>query len=101
MFIENAQCDKAITTLEYKRFVQLSSLTTKWPAGIKKWLATDSLVKAKVKVDESKIYHMAGDEEIAFIQYTSGSTGFEYYVVLTLRQPKRRSSTSCIPITLS
>jgi acyl-CoA synthetase (AMP-forming)/AMP-acid ligase II len=38
VFIENAQCDKAITTLEYKHFVQLSSLTKKWPSGIKKWL---------------------------------------------------------------
>jgi acyl-coenzyme A synthetase/AMP-(fatty) acid ligase len=75
VFIENAQCDKAITTQEYKRFVQISSVTTKWPAGIKNWLATDSLIATKIKVDKTKINHRADDDEIAFIQYTSGSTG--------------------------
>ncbi len=74
-FVENGQCDKAITTVEYKRFVQLSSVTTKWPMAIKKWIATDALIKKKIAVDHKKVFHIADPNEIAFIQYTSGSTG--------------------------
>jgi acyl-CoA synthetase (AMP-forming)/AMP-acid ligase II len=74
-FIENSNATFAITTLEYKRFVQVSSVTFTWPKAIKKWLATDQLVKQKIKVKESKVNHQAADDEIAFIQYTSGSTG--------------------------
>ncbi|KAJ3370413.1 hypothetical protein HDU91_006267 [Kappamyces sp. JEL0680] len=75
VFLDNAQSAMAITTLEYKRFVQISSLTKTWPPGIKKWLATDQLVKQSVAVTESRVVHLATDDELAFIQYTSGSTG--------------------------
>ncbi len=94
VFIENAKCDKAITTAEYKRFVTLSSLTTKWPPGIIKWLATDSLVKKRVKVDSSSLVHQAAKEDIAFIQYTSGSTGFIFVLFITSHRQSQRSSSS-------
>ena len=74
-FLENAQSSIAITTSEYKLFVQVSSLTNKWPSGIKKWLATDSLVKKSVVVDEAAVNYDHSDSDLTFIQYTSGSTG--------------------------
>lgn len=75
IFLENAQSEFVITTLEYKRFVQISSATRAWPKGIKKWLATDALLKVNIKVNEDQTNYDPGPNDIAFIQYTSGSTG--------------------------
>jgi acyl-CoA synthetase (AMP-forming)/AMP-acid ligase II len=79
-FVSNAGATRAITTSEYKRFVQMSCLTKKWAIPAKYWLSTDSLLKKKIQVDPDKVSFQAKDEDLVFIQYTSGSTGF---IILT------------------
>jgi acyl-CoA synthetase (AMP-forming)/AMP-acid ligase II len=74
-FLLNAGANRVLTTSDYKRFVQVSSLTKKWPVPSKCWFSTDTLVKRKITVDESKVQFQARDEDVIFIQYTSGSTG--------------------------
>jgi acyl-CoA synthetase (AMP-forming)/AMP-acid ligase II len=74
-FLENAQSTVAITTAEYKRFVNVSSLTNKWPASVKKWIATDSLLKKSIAVNDDVLNFEHSDSDLMFIQFTSGSTG--------------------------
>jgi acyl-CoA synthetase (AMP-forming)/AMP-acid ligase II len=74
-YVENAGATKAITTAEYKRFVQLSSMTKTWAIPSKNWWATDKLVQKKIKVNEEATFYTPHDEDLMFIQYTSGSTG--------------------------
>jgi acyl-CoA synthetase (AMP-forming)/AMP-acid ligase II len=74
-FVSNAGAICAITTTEYKRFVQISSMTKKWSIPTKNWLATDSLLKKKIEYNEEDVCFTADDDDVMFIQYTSGSTG--------------------------
>ncbi|KAI8903258.1 hypothetical protein EDD86DRAFT_97622 [Gorgonomyces haynaldii] len=73
VFLQNSGAAVALTTLEYKRFYQLSSITKKWPEGLREWVATDAIV-SKSKM-EAFVEHEPTDDEVSFIQYTSGSTG--------------------------
>jgi acyl-CoA synthetase (AMP-forming)/AMP-acid ligase II len=74
-FVSNAGVTKALTTSEYKRFVQMSSLTKNWAIPSKSWLSTDTLVKKKITIEEDLVNFKALDDDLIFIQYTSGSTG--------------------------
>ncbi|KAI8915946.1 hypothetical protein EDD86DRAFT_268132 [Gorgonomyces haynaldii] len=73
VFLQNSGATVALTTLEYKRFYQLSSITKKWPEGLREWVATDAIV-SKSKM-EAFVEHEPTDDQVSFIQYTSGSTG--------------------------
>jgi acyl-CoA synthetase (AMP-forming)/AMP-acid ligase II len=74
-FVSNAGATHAITTTEYKRFVQISSLTKAWPLPPNKWLSTDDFLKKKLKYKEEDVFFKAEEDGLMFIQYTSGSTG--------------------------
>jgi acyl-CoA synthetase (AMP-forming)/AMP-acid ligase II len=73
-FVHNAGGTKVLTTSEYKRFVQVSSITKKWVIPVKNWIATDKLMKKKVDMNQF-VNVIAKDDDLVFIQYTSGSTG--------------------------
>jgi acyl-CoA synthetase (AMP-forming)/AMP-acid ligase II len=76
-YVNNAGATTAITTAEYKRFVQLSSVTKTWAIPSKNWWATDKLVQKKIKIDEVATFYNPTDDDLMFIQYTSGSTGLK------------------------
>jgi amino acid adenylation domain-containing protein len=69
-FVNNADCEYALTTSEYKRFVDISSLLNKWPKLT--WVVTDGFFKKSPAEDS---YFLHKDDDLMFIQYTSGSTG--------------------------
>jgi acyl-CoA synthetase (AMP-forming)/AMP-acid ligase II len=74
-FINNSGAQIALTTTEYKRFVQVSSKLRKWPKEIKEWIATDSLSKKSMELPIGFQNVQLDPKELIFIQYTSGSTG--------------------------
>jgi acyl-CoA synthetase (AMP-forming)/AMP-acid ligase II/acyl carrier protein len=74
-FLDNSGATVAITTQEYKRFVQISSKLRKWPSQIKEWIATDVVVKNNKKPIKDFKNYETKSADLVFIQYTSGSTG--------------------------
>ena len=69
-FLNNSGAQVAFTTLEYKRFYQLSSVTRKWPKGIKEWIATDQIVKGRQAPKSDLKDYEPQPDDIIFIQYT-------------------------------
>jgi len=62
-----------VTHSKYNHFVTASRLVKKWPKL--DWISTDSIYKKKPSLKLDSLVHQADDLDVAFIQFTSGSTG--------------------------
>jgi acyl-CoA synthetase (AMP-forming)/AMP-acid ligase II len=70
MFLKNSGATIALTTSEYKRFVQVSSKLRAWP-HVSQWIATDRPFHSPTHIED----HVYTETSLVFVQYTSGSTG--------------------------
>jgi len=74
-FVQDCSAKVALTTSTFKRVVQASKMTHRnWPKGLK-WIATDSYSSSNEVPSGWNQWHEIQLEELALIQYTSGSTG--------------------------
>ena len=70
--VDDAGADFALTTATFKRAIQVYGLATKYKTRVT-WLATDNLKLSTNQTPED--IKLPDPNDIAFIQYSSGSTG--------------------------
>eukprot|EP00961_Rhodomonas_salina_P160088 2155584-Rhodomonas_salina.1 len=97
-FVTDSGSRIALTTGKYASMVRYSGLLHKWPKNLQ-WVATDSYPRKTPLKTEMTPYDISPeDRELAFVQYTSGSTGNPKGVMVTFANLQHQLySLSCFP----